>query len=148
MHKTPIKPFVMDLETKEVTEKKMRSYILGHGTITIEPKRVRVQTNTTDSEQPVIHRMDLPDRLSLDHSSKFYTNVGHYVRVSLNGEDVPGCVEYCVSGGWVRLAEPGPDGKVTRDAVATAEKTFGLVTLDWRMSPSRQVRRALARVGS
>lgn len=91
---------------------------------------------TTDSD-------GLPNRLSIDRSSPYYTNCGAYVGVKIDGEEAPNCIEFCVSGGWVRL---GTNAQVTRAEVRDAPKRFGKVEVYWRATPSRQVRRQIARL--
>lgn len=90
----------------------------------------------------------IPNRLSIQRGSPYYTSCGSYVGVRLDGEDVNGrVVEYSVALGWVRLVAPELSGKPLspRDAEG-AEKHFGKVETYWRMAPSRQVRRQLARI--
>lgn len=91
----------------------------------------------------------IPDRLSIERGSRFYTSVGGYVGVRLNGEDVNGrVVEFCTSEGWARLVDPALSGKpLGRLEVESATRHNGVVETYWRMQPSRQIRRQLARIG-
>lgn len=90
----------------------------------------------------------IPDRLSIERGSRFYTSVGGYVGVRLNGEDVNGrVVEFCTSEGWARLVDPSLSGKpLGRLEVESATRHNGVVETYWRMQPSRQIRRQLARI--
>lgn len=88
-----------------------------------------------------------PDRVSIERSSRFYTNCGAYLAVLIDGEPATHCVEYCVSGGWVRLGTADPSGRVSASAAARAEKKFGVVDVAWKFKPSRQVRRQMERIG-
>lgn len=89
----------------------------------------------------------LPDRLCIERDSPFFTNLGSHVGVRIDGQEVQNAVEYSVKEGWIREATPGADGKVNAEAARKATKRFGVVSVYWRMTPSRQVRRQLARVG-
>lgn len=90
----------------------------------------------------------IPDRLSIERGSRFYTSVGGYVGVRLDGEDVNGrVVEFCTSEGWARLVDPALSGKpLGRLEVESATRHNGVVETYWRMQPSRQIRRQLARI--
>lgn len=90
----------------------------------------------------------IPARLSIERESPYYTSCGGYVGVKLDGEDVNGrVVEYSVNLGWVRLVPPELSGKpLDRYQARKAEKHFGKVEVYWRMTPSRQIRRQLARM--
>lgn len=90
----------------------------------------------------------LPDRLSIERSSRFYTSCGGHVGVRLDGEDVNGrVVEFCKSEGWARLVDPALSGKaLSALEVKGAVRHNGVVETYWRMTPSRQIRRQLARI--
>jgi hypothetical protein len=89
----------------------------------------------------------IPDRLSIQQSSPFFTSVGSYVGVRLDGEDVNNrVIEFCVSGGWVRIGTPDASGRMPRSEVEGAARKYGKVETYWRMQPSRQIRRQLARM--
>ena len=93
---------------------------------------------------------EFPDRLSIEPQSKFFSTSCAHVGVLLNGKPGTTVIEYCRSGRWVRLGEFGEDGflkKVNRKYVATQLWDVD-IELYWRVRPSRQVRRALKRVGS
>lgn len=96
--------------------------------------------------EPIGAAHDLPDRISIDRGSPFYTNCGAYLLVMFNGEEAKNCVEFCVSGGWVRLGPPGVE-RVTAQQVKEAPMMKGEVEVSWRTPPSRQIRRQLARIG-
>lgn len=91
----------------------------------------------------------IPDRLSIDRSSRFYTSAGSVVGVVFKGEDITGrVVEFCKSGGWVRMVDRKLSGTaLSRHQVETAPESFGKVQPFWRAQPSRQIRRQLARIG-
>lgn len=112
----------------------------------VEVKLARQQGKTAAVET-VMPNDGMPDRLSINPQSRFFTSCGQYVGVRLNGEDVNGrVIEFCRSGGWVRIANVEPGQKVNRRQVEEAPKHHGVVELYWRMTPSRQVRRQLARI--
>lgn len=104
-----------------------------------EPKGFEPMVPPNDGE-------GIPRRLSIERSSPYYTNAGVHVGVILDGVLHDHCVEFSVVEGWVRVAKPGPDGKVTQYSVQRAEKKFGKVEVFWKSQPSRQVRRQLARL--
>ena len=117
--------------------------LIDPDSVTILPRQqgkteylVKQTIPTTDSD-------GLPNRLSIDRSSRYYTNCGAYIGVKLDGVEAPNCIEFCVSEGWVRL---GAGGVVTRGEVRDAPKKYGKVELWWRSPPSRQVRRQIARL--
>jgi hypothetical protein len=91
--------------------------------------------------------LEIPNRLSIEHDSRYYTPLGSYIGVRFKGEDVTGrVVEYNRSMKWVRLVHPDLAGKpLTREQVRQAEMRVGEVETYWRSQPSRQVRRQLAR---
>lgn len=108
-----------------------------------EEIRKTVRENTVEPPFP----NPIPDRLSIDRQSRYYTPHGGYVGVRLGGNDVSGrVVEFCVSGGWVRLADSPPGTKLTYQQVKDAERSYGAVETFWRMEPSRQIRRQFARM--
>lgn len=107
----------------------------------------KTEQQPTELKMTPIEVSDLPDRLSVDRSSRFFTAVGAYVGVRFNGVEQAGAVEFCVSGGWVRIGQPNLKGKITQKEAVEAPKSYGKVETYWRMTPSRQVRRQLARVG-
>lgn len=90
----------------------------------------------------------LPDRLSIERHSRFYTSCGGHVGVRLDGEDVNGrVIEFCKSEGWARLVDPALSGKkLSALEVQGATRHNGVVETYWRMQPSRQIRRQLARI--
>lgn len=90
----------------------------------------------------------LPLRLSIERGSPYYCAAAAVVGVTLNGEELPGVVEYSVNMGFIRVAKPDADGRVSAYAAKNAEQRWGKVCVFWRGSPSRQVRRQLARVPS
>lgn len=97
------------------------------------------QTNT-ESEAT----SGLPERLSVEPDSAYFTAAGAYVGVRLNGEIVEQVVEYQAGAkGWVRKGEKG----MTLAEAKAKPKIYGCVIPFWKMTPSRQVRRQLARVG-
>lgn len=70
--------------------------------------------------------MTFPDRLSADPKSPHHdSDLVPRVAVALNGAHVTGCVEYCVSEGWVTVALDGPG----RDGRRQTEQRSGVVTL-------------------
>lgn len=100
---------------------------------------------------PIALDPDLPDRLCIERDSPHYSSSTALIGVRVNGEDNGNVVEYCVSGGWVRLGVRDHEEKIKRDP---QRRPYGLQTtrLDgvevepyWRQNPSRQVRRAMAR---
>ncbi len=101
-----------------------------------------------DPVEPPNDGEGIPDRLSIDRSSRFYTSAGSVVGVVFEGEDITGrVVEFCKSGGWVRLVDRKLSGTaLSRYQVETAPKAFGKVQPFWRAQPSRQIRRQLARI--
>lgn len=90
----------------------------------------------------------LPNRLSAERSSPYFTNAGALIGCKLDGEDVTGrVVEYNVVMGWVRLLPAHLAGQpVDPFTMKQAGKTFGKVEPYWRTTPSRQVRRQIARI--
>lgn len=106
------------------------------------------QQGKTAAMEPPAEDTGIPPRLSIERSSPYYTSCGNYVGVRLNGEDVNGrVVEYSVALGWVRLVAPELSGKpLSAYDASRAEKHFGTVETYWRVTPSRQVRRQLARI--
>ena len=121
------------------------AFITGEGEM-IDPNLV---TNTSPTEMlvkssiPTTDSDGLPNRLSIDRSSPYYTNCGGYVGVKIDGEEAPNCIEFCVSEGWLRL---GTTAQVTRAEVRDAPRKYGKVEVYWRAPPSRQVRRQIARM--
>lgn len=108
-----------------------------------EEIRKTVRENTVEPPVP----NPIPDRLSIDRQSRYYTPHGGYVGVRLDGNDVSGrVVEFCVFEGWVRLADSPPGTKLTYQQVKDAQKKHGKVETFWRMEPSRQIRRQFARM--
>lgn len=123
------------------------AFVMDDGEL-IDPDRIQsipdgfmvqkeTSTSTVDSD-------GLPNRLSIDRSSRYYTNCGNYVGVKLDGNDAPNCIEFCVSEGWVRLGNGG--ATVSRAEVRDAQRQYGKVEVYWRSPPSRQVRRQMARL--
>lgn len=98
----------------------------------------------TKSPIPTVDSDGLPNRLSIERSSPYYTNCGAYVGVRIDGEEAPNCIEFSVSGGWVRLASG--NGPVSTHEAKTAPRKHGKVEAYWRATPSRQVRRQIARM--
>lgn len=92
----------------------------------------------------------IPDRLSIEGDSPFFSSATLYVGVRLDGEENRDVVEYCVSGGWARLGVRGADGQIKRAGghpyrLETTRRDKVAVEPYWRIEPSRQVRRAMAR---
>lgn len=98
--------------------------------------------------QPSAAEHPLPNRLSAERSSPYFTNAGSLIGCKLDGEDVTGrVVEYNVVMGWVRLLPAHLAGQaVDPFTMKQAGKTFGKVEPYWRSIPSRQVRRQIARI--
>lgn len=113
------------------------TYMLA-GADEMERKLEQAQTPTTDFD-------GLPNRLSIDRSSPHHTSCGAYVGVKIDGVEVPNCIEFCVSEGWVRLGNPA-NARVTQDEITKAPKQYGKVEVWWKAKPSRQVRRQMARL--
>lgn len=96
---------------------------------------------------------DLPDRLCLEQNSRFFSTSCSFVGCVVNGEDSSDVVEYCASERWVRLAVRDETGKIRRDrerwphGLLTTRLDDADVKPYWRKTPSRQVRRALRRLG-
>lgn len=89
----------------------------------------------------------IPNRLSIVRSSPYYTSAGFCIGVVFNGEDVTGrVVEYNRSMGWVRLVDGPPGSRVSDSEARSAPMLHGTVQTYWRATPSRQVRRQLARI--
>ena len=88
----------------------------------------------------------VPDRISVARSSRFFTTCGSYLKVLFDGEEVPNCIEFCISGGWARFGNSAGN-RVTVHEAETAPRRYGVVDVFWRAPPSRQVRRQLARIG-
>lgn len=117
-----------------------------------EPKPDRAEVapveTAIDPVEPPNDGEGLPNRLSIDRSSRFYTSAGVVVGLVFDGQDVTGrVVEFDRDGGWVRLANVLPGKTVSSHDVRTAPKSFGKVQPYWRGNPSRQMRRQLARIG-
>lgn len=91
----------------------------------------------------------IPNRLCIERDSRFYVSAGSYIGVRLDGEDVSGrVVEFNVTMGWVRLIPQHMSGKpIGKYEMGQAVRTFGKVEPFWRLTPSRQVRRQIARIG-
>jgi hypothetical protein len=94
----------------------------------------------------------IPDRLCIEGNSRYHSPATPYIGVRINGsaEDSGDVVEYCVSGRWVRLGVRGTDGSINRvpgklHDLETTRLDDVAVEVYWRIQPSRQVRRALAR---
>ena len=89
----------------------------------------------------------IPDRMSIDRASQFYSLGGEFVGVKVNDEDLTGrVVEFCVSGGWARVTDQPKGTRLTYQQVKDAPKVYGTVEVYWAREPNRQVRRQLARV--
>lgn len=88
----------------------------------------------------------VPDRISVERGSPFFTSCGAYLKVLFDGEEVPNCIEFCISGGWARFGNSAGN-RVTLHEARTAPRRYGVVDVFWRAAPSRQVRRQLARIG-
>lgn len=110
-----------------------------------EPKCVVIETVAPEIGSA---EEGLPLRLSIERDSPYYCAAAAVVGVTLNGVEYPGVVEYSVNMGFVRIAKPDADGRVSAYAAKNAEQRLGKVCVFWRGSPSRQVRRQLARVPS
>jgi hypothetical protein len=83
----------------------------------------------------------VPDRISVARGSRFFTSCGAYLKVLFDGEEVPNCIEFCISGGWARFGNKAGN-RVTVHEAETAPRQYGVVDVYWR-SPPRQ----LARIG-
>ena len=116
----------------------------------IDPNRVTILPSQCGKTEYLIKTQtegsDLPNRISIERHSPYYTSVGAYIGVRLNGEEVEHCVEFNVIMGWVRVGIPDANGRVSPGAAQDAPERFGKVEAYWRMQPSRQVRRQLARI--
>ena len=88
----------------------------------------------------------IPDRLSVLRGSPYYVGGGPQIGVKLDGIEQQHAIEFCVSGGWVEVAKPDADGRVSVRAAQDAKKQAGVVETYWKVQPSRQVRRQLARM--
>lgn len=87
----------------------------------------------------------VPDRISVERGSPYFTSCGAYLKVLFDGEEVPNCIEFSISGGWARFGSG--TGRVTLHEAKHAPRRYGVVDVFWRATPSRQVRRQLARIG-
>ena len=97
---------------------------------------------------------EFPDRLCIEHTSRFFSTSCTHVGVKLSvkgGEqyETNNIVEYCASGRWVRMGRRDESGKLVRNRKAYETTRYENVDIElyWRYGPSRQVRRALKRVG-
>lgn len=100
-----------------------------------------------DPVEPPNDGEGIPNRLCIQRDSRYYTSVGGYVGVIFNGQEVSGrVVEFNKELGWIRLANVKPGEAVGPHEARTAPKSFGKVEPYWRMQPSRQIRRQLARI--
>ena len=95
-----------------------------------------------------------PDRLCIEHKSRFFSTSCPHVGVKIShGGSEPiesnDIVEYCSSGRWIRLGKRDAAGNLVKHR--TGFETTRLENVDielyWRYGPSRQVRRALKRIG-
>lgn len=104
----------------------------------------------------------LPPRISIENQSKFFClAAAGVVGVRLDGREVDECVEYCVGegedfsgkplNGWVRVGNRMTSGKLQRSAVKGEQfattTLYGKVEPFFKVKPSRQVRRQIARIG-
>lgn len=119
-----------------------RIAIIAAGVATALASGAKASVTVHDEIEPDV-TSEFPDRLSVEPNSRYYTSVGSYVGVKLEGEIVEQVVEFCISEGWIRK---GKKGMTLADAAA-APKIRGKVEAFWRMQPSRQIRRQLARIG-
>lgn len=93
------------------------------------------------------HHDGIPNRLSIDRASRYYSPCGAYIGVEIDGQDVTGLVvEYDVREGWVRIADAPRGTKLSYYQVTSAPKRHGIVETFWARQPNRQIRRQLARV--
>ena len=97
---------------------------------------------------------EFPDRLCIEHKSRFFsTSCPHVgVRVSYQGSEPiesNDIVEYCSSGRWIRLGKRDAGGNLVKHRTGFDTTRIENVDIElyWRYGPSRQVRRALKRVG-
>lgn len=84
----------------------------------------------------------------MERSSDYFYDACEFIGVRVNGEEQAQTVEFCVSGRWARIAILNPDKTLKRDVNRTIRttKVEGVdIEVYWRLKPSRQVRRALAR---
>jgi len=104
-----------------------------------------MQTNTVCPQLPLID--GIPNHLSIDRASRYYSPCGAYIGIEIDGENVTGqVVEYNVREGWVRLSGEPSGTKLTYQQVLDAKKRYGVVEPFWVRQPGRQVRRQLAKV--
>lgn len=101
-----------------------------------------------DPVEPPNDGEGIPNRLSIQRDSRYYTSAGSFIGLIFNGEDVTGrVVEFDREGGWARLVDRKLSGTaLSRYQVESAAKAFGKVQPFWRAQPSRQIRRQLARI--
>ncbi len=98
---------------------------------------------------------EFPDRLCIEHKSRFFSTSCPYVGVKISYDETSqvfesnDIVEYCLSGRWVRLGKRDAAGNLIkhRSGFETTRYENVHIELYWRYGPSRQVRRALKRVG-
>lgn len=93
---------------------------------------------------------EFPDRLCIEQNSKFFSTSCPHVGVKIDGVEQNDIIEFCSSGRWVRVGERSLDGSLvrTRTGFETTTKWDVDIEVYWRLQPSRQVRRALKRVGA
>lgn len=92
---------------------------------------------------------EFPDRLCIEAMSKFFSTSCAYVGVRVDGVESNDIVEYCLSGRWVRIGQRDAGNNLIRERLnfKTTHKWDVDIELYWRYPASRQVRRALKRVG-
>lgn len=117
-----------------------------------EPEQSLAEFKKSLSSAEIIS--EFPDRLCIEVKSRFFsTSCPHVgVKISHSGNEPiesNDIVEYCASGRWIRLGKRDEAGKLVR--VRGGFDTTRIENVDielyWRYGPSRQVRRALKRVG-
>jgi hypothetical protein len=96
---------------------------------------------------------EFPDRISIEPSSKYFSSSAHYIgiRVKLKQSEVEvkDCIEYCSSGRWLIMGKRDSMGRLIRVKGLYHSQTFYDADFEvyWRHKPSRQIRRALKRIG-
>lgn len=122
---------ILDIETH-------KAYAEGDAALVEHMKRMTVCPSSYDG---------IPNHLSIDRASRYYSPCGAYIGVEIDGQDVTGLVvEYDVREGWVRITDAPRGTKLSHYQVTSAQKRYGVVETFWARQPNRQIRRQLARV--
>lgn len=67
--------------------------------------------------------LKVPDRLSSEKGSKYYSTLGKRLGISINGvEQHETVVEYCISGMWARVRLKDSQGNWQRNFFGTGKK--------------------------